>query len=439
MIKYEDPETRKHLLDGMFGLEEEGLRVYRDGHISHTPHPFSGDKHIVRDFCENQIEVNTSPWDTAEDAVNELSGHLTHIQKTLHALPVPELLWPFSNPPYINSGSDVPIADYKGKEADKKEYRKYLSDRYGRYIMTFSGIHVNYSLGGDLIKKSYEAWRKDPSEDHSRYTGLDDYSDHVYLDLAQKASEYGWILTAATAASPVSDSSFIETGNSGKTVFHGMSSLRGSELGYWNFFTPVFDYSSLESYTNGIQRYIEEGFLIQPSELYYPIRLKPPGENTLDSLKENGINHIELRMFDIYPFDQNGIEIKDVKFAQLLLVWLACSDGGAMTAADQAAAAANFKRAAHYDLTTVNITERGGNTVNAAEAAVNIISAMKVFYHGVLPSDELKKAMKILDFEEQKFRDPSMSYAYHVKKIFGKDFVNKGLQLAEKNQEAALK
>jgi hypothetical protein len=32
-----------------------------------------------------------------------------------------------------------------------------------------------------------------------------------------------------------------------------------------------------------------------------------------------------------------------------------------------------------------------------------------------------------------------MSYAYHVKKIYGKDFVKKGLQLAAKNQEAALK
>lgn len=74
---------------------------------------------------------------------------------------------------------------------------------------------------------------------------------------------------------------------------------------------------------NSIEKYVKNGLLKAPSELYYPIRLKPAGENNLISLRKNGINHIELRMFDLNPLTGAGIDARDVKFAQLLMVWLA--------------------------------------------------------------------------------------------------------------------
>lgn len=60
-----------------------------------------------------------------------------------------------------------------------------------------------------------------------------------------------------------------------------------------------------------------------PSELYYPIRLKPRGDNSLEALRRYGVDHIELRMFDLNPLAEVGVEVKDIRFAQLLIVWLA--------------------------------------------------------------------------------------------------------------------
>ena len=48
------------------------------------------------------------------------------------------------------------MAEFNGMESSKTVYRDYLSDRYGMYKMTFSGIHVNYSFAEELLKKEFE-------------------------------------------------------------------------------------------------------------------------------------------------------------------------------------------------------------------------------------------------------------------------------------------
>ena len=40
MLHIEDPEIRRLLLNGNFGLEMESLRVDENGFLSHTRHPF---------------------------------------------------------------------------------------------------------------------------------------------------------------------------------------------------------------------------------------------------------------------------------------------------------------------------------------------------------------------------------------------------------------
>ena len=106
MLHAEIPEVRELLLEGQFGLEKESLRIDKNGNMAHTPDPFPEDEHIVRDFCENQTEINTSVLKSAKEAVESLEDHHIRIQKMLAKLPEREYLWPFSNPPYI---SDIEI------------------------------------------------------------------------------------------------------------------------------------------------------------------------------------------------------------------------------------------------------------------------------------------------------------------------------------------
>ncbi len=421
MLHIEDSHIRKHLMDGMFGLEKESLRVLGDGTFSHTRQPFEDSDFIVRDFCENQTEINTKPHTTAEAALQELQKHYISIQEALSGLSVREYLWPFSNPPYIRNENDIPVAAFDGEEKFKTVYRDYLSDKYGRYRMAFSGIHVNFSFSEELLQSSF----------HIQGGGsFQEYKNKLYLKLAGSLAVYGWILTAVTAAGPLLDSSFVEKGVCGGDVFMGLASVRCSELGYWNDFAPVLDYQSIEAYADSMEQYVLQGLLKAPSELYYPIRLKPAGENNLENLRKNGVNHIELRMFDLNPLRAEGLEVKDVLFAQLLMVWLICRLEEELSVRHQVHAVQNFKNAAHYDLKTVKIALPDGRICSAAQAAINIIDEMKNFFARI-PID----VQEILDFQYQKFENADNRYAWIIRKQFQGGFVKNGMKLAKKGRK----
>ena len=69
MLHLESDSVRAALWSARFGLEREALRVTRDGRMSLTPHPFpQDDPRIVRDFCENQTEINTGVSESAAAA-----------------------------------------------------------------------------------------------------------------------------------------------------------------------------------------------------------------------------------------------------------------------------------------------------------------------------------------------------------------------------------
>ena len=423
MLHAEIPEVRKVLLKGEFGLEKESLRVDENGYMSHTPDPFPEDEHIVRDFCKNQTEINTPVLKSAREAVDALEDYYIQIQKKLASLPDREYLWPFSNPPYIRNEDDVPVAKFEGENASKTEYRYYLSDRYGRYKMTFSGIHVNFSFDEELLQRSFQ---------YSKERDYDTYKNQLYVKLAKRMAIYGWILVAVTAASPLLDVSYMEKGREGAEVFNGMGSVRCSEIGYWNYFTPIFDYTNIKAYADSIQAYVDEGLLAYPTELYYPIRLKPKGKNNLNTLREEGVNHIELRMFDLNPLIPVGVDWRDVEFAHLLMVWLASMPDQEFSHKDQVQAAQNFKNAAHYDLKTVKIVAPNGEVNTVALAARNVILSMKEFYQ-----DFSEEVQKILDFEEAKFEDGDNRYAWKIRKEFSGEYVKKGLELAKRRFEEA--
>ncbi|MCM1398373.1 MAG: hypothetical protein NC225_02700 [Clostridium sp.] len=420
MLHIEFDAVKERILEGCFGLEKESLRIKKDGTLSHSLHPFPNDTHIVKDFCENQTEINTSVHNSAKEAIEELEFHNRRIYESLKALSEREYLWPFSNPPYIQNESDIPVAVFEGIEVSKTAYREYLSAKYGKYKMTFSGIHVNYSFSEELLKADYE---------HQEGLAYQEFKNTFYLELAQKLAMYGWLLVAVTAASPVLDSSFVEKGIYGQDVFTGMASVRCGEMGYWNEFAPIFDYRDISAYAGSIQKYVDMGLLKAASELYYPIRLKPKGENNLESLCKNGVNHIELRMFDLNPLVSTGVDERDIIFAQLLMVWLASTPNQPLSEKDQIQAVQNFKNAARYDLKTVNILTPKGETYSVADAALKVIGIMREFFNRLsLDVDE------ILQFEYEKFTDAENRYAWKIRKQFGGGYVKKGLELVMERQ-----
>ncbi len=434
MLHASHKNIRQVLFQGNFGLERETLRITEDGFLAQTPNPFPDNPHIVRDFSENQVEINTGVQTSPAAALAELAHYDKMVQSTLAAQHPRELLWPFSNPPYLRDENDIPIAQFFAEDAEKMRYREYLSRQYGRYKMTFSGIHFNFSFDNELLQRDFPL--SDFALNAPDEQAFIDYKNDLYLSLAERCVAYGWIMSAITAASPIMDSSYVEQGNIGGDLYFGLGTVRCSELGYWNYFSPVLDYSSPEGYADSIQQYVDRDYIAYPSELYYPIRLKPRGAYNLDALRAGNISHIELRMFDLNPTDSIGLKEEDVFFAQLLLIWLASTPRQAFNRADQIQAIQNFKNAAHYDLRTVKIITPLGEVFTVNQAAINVLGFMEDFFRSVGADQNV---FDCLAFQRGKFTNAIHErYTHTVRHAYGTEFVKSGLKLARQRQKEAL-
>ncbi|MGN0593537.1 MAG: glutathione synthase [Hominimerdicola sp.] len=390
----------KYIFEGGFGLERETLRVTADGRLSQTPHPFT-DSLFERDFCENQLEIITPVCDSIDQAMEELGRLSSEAEELLEQKG--EYLWLYSNPPYFESEDEIPVARFSGEKSYKSEYRINLERRYGKRLMLYSGIHFNFSFSQRFLNSVYSGGN------------FRDFKDDLYLKLFKYASRYSWLLVLLNAASPVYDKSLENDGLSG-TGFDGYSSRRNGKKGYWNRFIPKLDYSSIDKYVASVRRYINTGALLSEGELYLPVRLKPCGENSLESLEKNGADHIELRMFDINPLSLLGIFAEDLEFAHYFLVYLLSLPDFEFSLALQMQAIANHKAAAEFDISQIKI-----NGYPAVQAALGLLEDMRIYFA------EYPHITEIIDFQKEKLFG-SNRYSDEVYRIFHNDFQNSALK-----------
>ena len=382
------------LAEAEFGIERESLRVTSDGALAQTKHPFGGHKNIDRDFCENQVEIIGDVFNTPEEMLDQLNGLQNEINAEL--VKNGEYLWPFSNPPKFGGEDEIPVADFRGSLRSKSLYRYYLAEKYGKKKMLFSGIHLNFSFSKELLEAAFEQSREDD------FTA---FKNDLYLRLSKRLTQYAWLVVYLTAASPVSDESIGVRSNL-------YSSIRCSEHGYWNTFTPILDYTSLESYIVSIARYIKSGDLKAASELYYPVRVKPRGENSLEALLQKGINHVELRVLDVNPLSRTGIFAGDIRFIHVLLLYLASLPDFDFDEELQTAAINDIKQAAVFG--SAEYKNRAGQE----------LERIKAFTGRYLP-DYLPVVLGQLE----KLKDGG-SYAEIISREFGGDYMKNGLELA---------
>ncbi len=371
---------KKYDLRGCFGIERETLRVDSAGRLAQTPHPFAYDPHITRDFCENQIELVTPVADSIDGSLQHLADLDRKVRDVLSQNG--ETLWLNSNPPHFDSEDEIPIADFTGDHSSKRQYREILEKKYGKKLMLFSGIHFNFSFSEDYL--------------HTLNTENQDFRnfrDALYLRLYKQLMRHSFLLVLLTAASPAYDLSLDSDGKCG-IIKSKYSSMRNSERGYWNRFLPVLDHSSLSALTESIRRYVDSGALYSASELYLPVRLKPQGLNTLDNLAENGVDHIELRMFDLNPEAPLGIDGRDLNFAHLLMLYLLSLPDFDFTADLQAEAVQDHKNAA--------LIEPDADMLIRAEA---VLTDMEQYF-----SDDAE-ALTVIGFEHDKLNSRKIGQA----------------------------
>lgn len=415
---YEKLGEPAYFLEGDFGLEKECLRVDKDGYLSHTTHPFPDDASIDRDFCENQIEMITGVYQSAKEVCSALADLQKKVTDRLLQLNTgAEYLWPFSNPPYVKGEEDIPIATFSGKAKEKQIYREYLAKKYGKKKMLFSGIHFNYSFSEKWLMAEYNK---------SEYSSYKEFKNDLYLELSKKIVKRSWFIVYLTAASPVIDGSYYRQQDLGMDVASRYASIRCGEAGYWNTFTPILNYDNLEGYADSIQSYVDNGQLKAFTELYYPVRLKPKGQNTLENLKENGINHIELRMLDVNPLSPVGIMEEDLEFLHYFIWYLLFVEDEKMESFEQVSAIRNMKMAALYDEQEIRIESGWCKNVTVRDAALEILEDMERCFARMG-----RKQIPCILAQQQKILQKDGRYAVQIKKQFQHQYVEKGIRLAK--------
>ncbi len=404
-----------------FGLEKESLRVDPEGNIAGTAHPFIGDPKRDRDFAESQVEMITEVHPSVNGVILELEQLQADSLKILKHLPGgPEMLWPFSNPPYLARPEDIPVAHYSGELKDKEVYREYLAEKYGKKKMLYSGIHYNFSYRSEVLE--YDFHKKTAVG----YTGtFQEYKDSIYLDLAGKLLKRCWLIVYLTAASPVFDGSYFDETEKGRSVCSPFASPRCSREGYWNDFIPVLDFSDAEKYAESIEKYVEDGSLRQPSELYYPLRLKPAGAYSMEKLRK-GINHIELRMLDLNPYSSCGVDGRDLKFIAYLLHYLSFLPEEETNEEEQTAAVRNMKAGAELEEDCISIHIPGQKDQPLLSAALTVLENMEeklAGFESVWPD-----LPEVMEYEKEKILHPEKRYARMVQKDYGSEYVEKVLK-----------
>lgn len=343
------------LNSGKWGLEKESLRVTEDGSLAITPHPKEfGNKtenpYIKTDFSESQIELVTPAFNSIEKTFSFLNNLQVMAEQVIEN----ELLWPLSMPCRLPDDEAIPIALYSDTEEGKEKeiYRSGLALRYGKKMQMISGIHYNFSFSEDFWDFLYHktgAGKTKPA-----------FINEAYFTLARNFLRYRWLLNYLFGASPIADESYwsdILKKNKDRNTYSDKSdllnyteyatSLRMSRFGYDNGFqsSNFISYNSLKDYIrdirtalttksesyskfgifrNGRQIQLNDNLLQLENEYYSPLRFKQSageGERQIDALEKKGIQYIELRVFDINPFEKTGISLEQMYFIHAFIIF----------------------------------------------------------------------------------------------------------------------
>lgn len=304
-----EPGLAAYLHDCHIGLEKESQRVDRKGRLSQKPHPEklgnrSFHPYLQTDFAETQLEAITPVCDEESEALAYL--HALHDVLWRSLDDDDERIYPTSMPP------DLPEeeAAIRLAELDNPQdvaYRAHLAKVYGKRRQMVSGIHYNIELGADLLNWLYER-----SGTELSYW---DFKNVAYFKIARQYVRYQWLMSYLFGASPLANRGYPAEG-----LREPVRSIRNSVYGYRNAPDIEVSLESLSAHVSDLEGLVASGRLSEMKEFYSPIRLRSGGR--MEDLGEQGVRYVELRNFDLNPFESIGIDEQTCRFVHDWLLFL---------------------------------------------------------------------------------------------------------------------
>lgn len=424
------------ILAGSFGIEWESLRAKDDGKLSLTPHPeVFGDKLtnpvVTTDFSESQIEIITPTFDTMEEAFDTFSLLSDLVNSSL---PSDEYLWFQSIPCILPYWGQIPIAQYSEDGEASQKYREDLAKKYGVKKQMISGVHFNFSFDDDVLKKLYKI-----SESSLSYQN---FKNEVYLKIARNYLRYCWLIIYLTGCSIGSHKSFSNDcihlmdarDNYGSYYSTKGPSFRNASCGYKNLIELYPSYDSVDEFVDDVNKFIDDGDLSEAKELYTQIRLKPKDpKDYLNSLKNDGIEYIEIRTLDINPFYKCGLVEHDMRFLHLFLIYMLVKDESDY--ADwQKEAKINEENTAERAYDENMRLLKDGEEITLKKWAADIINEMYGMCD-VFGIDE----RPTLNLMCNRIKDPSLTYGKRLLKLIEKEgYINTHMMLSKNNKQTSI-
>lgn len=308
------------------GVEREGLRCNQNGELSKLPHPaVFGDKiknHFIgTDFGEAQIELCTPICHSVRECYEKLSEITNVVLCELHDRN--EVLWPYSMPCILPSDENYIFNEY-GDYTDETDYETKLYKKYGTEMYAMSGIHVNFSIEDEMIRrlKVY-------------YPELSDNKEELYFKIMRNFRKGCWMLEYLTGATPYD---LLHDDREAKI------SLRGSKTyGFHNKNGGLtIDFTDKDAYIRNIEQLLADNVVYSDREVYICIRAKSGVRHaSIANMKNDPVDHIEGRIFDLNPFDRCGISKADMELSIAFFIYCMITDEDKMPELDYMLVAEN--------------------------------------------------------------------------------------------------
>ncbi len=334
------------------GVEKEGLRVDAQGKLALTPHPASlgaalTHPGITTDYSEALLELITVPHGSAQAMLDEL----TDIHRFVALRNPAEVIWNQSMPAQLPAEDQIPVAWYGSSNSGmlKHVYRLGLAWRYGKIMQCIAGVHYNFSLPD----ATWDLLQDGPTARDRRDAG--------YMALIRNFMRHAWLLMYLFGASPALSHSFLrgvgqEAGlqrlSPDTYCLPWATSLRMSDLGYKSpvqselqlcyndldtftarihtaVTTPWPPYEAIGTHRDGQRIQLNTNILQIENEYYSPIRPKQATarcERPNTTLRQRGIQYVEVRCMDIDPWAPAGISLDTARFLDVFLLHCALED-----------------------------------------------------------------------------------------------------------------
>jgi glutamate--cysteine ligase len=287
-----------------------------------------------------------------------------------------EILWATSMPCVLAGGGSIPIAQYGDSNLGRMKtvYRRGLGYRYGRSMQVISGVHFNYSFDEALWPVLQEI--------DGASGPLRDYIDAAYFALLRNLQRWGWIIPYLFGASPAVCKSFLHGKRSTLPEFDEntyyepyATSLRMGDIGYTNtkegetgikacyddlaayvdslaraIAQPYPPYEAIGVCVDGDWRQLNANILQIENEYYSTVRPKqPPRGNEKPSLalRRRGVRYVELRSLDVNAYHPLGVDARQLRFVEALMVYAMLADGPPISGDERLAIDQNLILTAH--------------------------------------------------------------------------------------------